>query len=93
MRKVLMAATAIFALGAAGVAGAAESSNGRPAGSGLVSSDSIRKDLEDMGYRVVRIRPDDGTYKVRATDTETGTPLKLRYDVATGNLIQAKPGH
>lgn len=93
MRKFLIAGTAALALGAAGIAIAAESSNVRPADSGPVSSDSIRKDLESMGYRVIRIAPDHDTYKVRATDTETGMPLKLTYDVATGGLIKAKLDH
>jgi hypothetical protein len=93
MRKFLMAGTAALALGGTGMAIAAESSNVLRTGSGLVTSDSIRKDLEGMGYRVVRVGTEDGTYKVRATDTETGMPLKLTYDVATGELLKAKPDH
>lgn len=93
MRKFLIAGTAAYVLGAVGIAIAAESAAVLPAGSGPVSSDSIRKDLESMGYHVVRIASEHDTYKVRANDTETGTPLKLTYDVATGGLVKAKLDH
>ena len=93
MRKFLIVGVAAFALGGVGIAIAAESSADLRAGSGLVTSDSIRKDLEGMSYRVVRIGSEDGTYKVRAIDTETGMPLKLTYDVATSRLIKAKLDH
>jgi hypothetical protein len=93
MRKFLIAGTVAFALGVAGMAMAADSSAVGPEGSGLVSSDTIRKDLEGMDYRVVRIATEDDTYKVRATDMETGASLKLKYDLATGELIKAKLRH
>lgn len=92
MRKFLIAGTAAVALGA-GAAVAGESPPAGPAGSGPVSSDSIRKDLEGMGYRVVRVAAEHDTYKVRATDAETGGALKLTYDRATGELIKAKLRH
>ena len=91
MRKFLIAGTAALALGAAGAALAAESSGEPPAGSVGVSSESIRKDLESMGYRVVRIAVRHHTYRTRVIDTETGTPLKLTYDAATGALLEARP--
>jgi hypothetical protein len=93
MRKFLIAGIAAFALGCAGAAVAAESPAAGPAGSGPASSDSIRKDLEGMGYRVVRVAAEHDTYKVRATDAETGQSLKLTYSGSTGELIKAKLRH
>lgn len=91
MRKFLIAGTAAFAFGAAGVAIAAERPGVPPVDSARVSSDAIRKDLESMGYRVVRIATEHGAYKTRAVDTGTGTVLKLTYNAATGELLEAKP--
>lgn len=93
MHKILLAGIAALAFGVADMAIAAESADVRSPSPGPISSQSIRDDLESMGYRVIRIASEHGIYKVRATDGETGTPLKLTYDVATGRLISAKHHH
>lgn len=90
MRKFLITGAAALVLAVAGAATAAECSDVVPAGPTPVSSDTVRKDLESMGYRVVRIATEPDTYKVRAIDGETGIALKLRYDAATGELIRAQ---
>lgn len=93
MRRFLIAGTAALSLGAAGAAIAAESSDVPSVNSAPVSSDSIRKDLESMGYRVVRIAAKRDTYKARAIDVESGIALKLTYAAATGELIEARLHH
>ena len=90
MRKFLIAGTAALAFGAAGAVIAAEGPGAPSVDSARVSSDSLRKDLESMGYRVVRIATEHGAYKARAIDTETGTALKLTYSAASGELLRAK---
>jgi peptidase YpeB-like protein len=90
MRKILIAATAAVALGAAGAVIAGESSVPVRAGSNQVSSDSIRKGLEGMGYRVAGIEAEHDSYEIRAVDGDTGLPIKATYDAATGDLVKAK---
>lgn len=47
--------------------------------------------LEGMGWTVLRVRADDGCYKVTATDRD-GRPVKARFDPATLQRLEGD-GH
>ena len=100
MRKILL--TSALALGAlaAAIPGItpAMAQEGRDAGPYAcrtapgevrLPAEAIRKTLEDLGYRVDRIRMDDGCYDARAVN-DSGIPIVARYHPVTGELIRAR---
>ena len=91
MRTFVIATAAALALGAAGAAIAGESRDVAPAASEGVSSDTIRINLESMGYRVSRIvlLAAHGQYEVSAVN-DSGLPIEVTYDGRTGKLVRAK---
>src|SRR6478752_1616975 len=81
MRKILL--TTVLALGAAAVAPALADA-GKSAlhdrcqiapGEVRLPAEAIRKTLEDLGYRVVRLKLDDGCYEAQAAN-DTGIPIE-----------------
>lgn len=62
----------------------ASSADGR-----IVAASEVSKGLEDLGYRVSRIKADDGCYKVRAVN-DSGFPIQALYAQATGELVRAR---
>jgi hypothetical protein len=89
MRTFVIPTAAAVAFGAAGAAIASESRDAAAAASNGVSSDTIRTNLESMGYRVSRIEAEHGRYEVRAVN-DSGLPIEVIYDGRTGELVRAK---
>ncbi len=100
MRKTML--TAALALGAAAAMipaiAPAIAGEGRRAdpyhcrvapGEARLPAETIRKTLEDLGYRVDRIRMDDGCYDARAVN-DSGIPIEARYHPVTGELVRAR---
>ena len=52
-------------------------------------AEAIRNTLEDLGYRMDRIKMDDGCYEARAVN-DSGIPIEVRYHPVTGELVRAK---
>lgn len=59
------------------------------AGSPAQTEAAIRANLERLGYRVDSVRLDEGCYVARAVNN-TGLPISVRYDPATGDLVLAR---
>ncbi|MBJ6124855.1 PepSY domain-containing protein [Microvirga splendida] len=55
----------------------------------IVAASAVSKGLENLGYRVDRIKAEDGCYEVRAVN-DSGFPIKAVYTQATGELVQAR---
>jgi hypothetical protein len=100
MHKILLTAT--LALGTATVAtlaiAPALAGEGRTAtsdhcrttpGAARLPAEAIGKALEDLGYRVDRVKMDDGCYEARAVN-DSGIPIEVRYHPATGDLVRAR---
>jgi len=60
----------------------------RAAGRVVATSEMSRK-LEDLGYRVDRIKAEDGCYEIQAVNN-SGFPIKAVYTQATAELIRAQ---
>jgi hypothetical protein len=90
MRAIIMA-SALLATGLA-VPALADGSDSRctrsPDGRSVTAS-AVSKGLEDLGYRVDRIKAEHGCYEVRAVN-DSGFPIKAVYTQATGELVQAR---
>ena len=86
MRTILIATLAVLATGAAGVAHAEESR--RLSGPDAAASATICRSLENLGYWVSRVEAEHGRLELRAVN-ETGLPVKLSYDPATGEMLRA----
>jgi hypothetical protein len=78
MRTFLIATAAALAFAAAGAAIAGESRDVAPASLQSVSSDTIRTNLESMGYRVSRIvlLAGHGRYEASAVN-DSGLPIEV----------------
>jgi hypothetical protein len=90
MRTIIMA-SALLATGLA-VPAMADDSDSRcaPVADGrIVAASEVSKRLEDLGYRVDRIKAEHGCYEVRAVN-DSGFPIKAVYVQATGELVQAR---
>ncbi|MBR0679481.1 PepSY domain-containing protein [Roseomonas eburnea] len=100
MRKTLL--TAALALGATAAAlpttAPAMAGEGRNAGlyhcrvapgETRLPAEAIRRTLEELGYRVDRIRMDDGCYDARAVN-DSRIPIEARYHPVTGELVRAR---
>jgi hypothetical protein len=87
MRKFLIANSAALIMFFSGAALAGESRS-PSASANMASSVSIRKGLEDMGYQVGRINAEHDWYEVVAMN-DSGLPIKVIYDAARGELLQA----
>ena len=87
MRTFVIATAAALAFSAAAIA--SDSRDVGRAASGGVSSDTIRINLENMGYRVSRIEAEHGRYEARAVN-DSGLPIEVTYDAGTGELVRAK---
>ena len=100
MRKILL--TAALALGTAAVVAPAIAPALAGEGTSTASdrcrtasdevrlpAEAIRKTLEDLGYRVGRLKLDDGCYEAQAAN-DTGIPIEVRYHPVTGELVQAR---
>lgn len=90
MRTTIMA-SALVATGLA-VPALADGSDSRCTHNpdGRISAVSeVGKGLEDLGYRVDRIKAEHGCYEVRAVN-DSGFPIKAVYAPATGELVQAR---
>jgi hypothetical protein len=100
MRKLLLTTTlalggALFALPSLTPALADEAKDGSSlcqAGSGeaRLPADAIRTTLEQLGYRVDRVKLDHGCFEARAVN-DSGYPIEARYHPVTGELVQASP--
>lgn len=89
MRTIIMA-SALLAAGLA-VPAMADNPNNRCASSSggqIIATSKVSKELEDLGYRVDRIKAEHGCYEVRAVN-DSGFPIKAVYAQATGELIRA----
>lgn len=90
MRTIIMT-SALLAAGLATPA-LAEGSDSRCAAgpdSRIVTAREVSKGLEDLGYRVDRIKAEHGCYELRAVN-DSGFPIQAAYAQATGELVQAR---
>jgi hypothetical protein len=90
MRTIIIA-TALLAAGLSGPANATNVKTHCAAGAEgrIVAAGEVRKGLEDLGYRVDRIKDEHGCYEVIAVN-DSGFAIKAHYSNATGELIQAR---
>ncbi|ACL61005.1 PepSY domain-containing protein [Methylobacterium nodulans] len=89
MRTIIMA-SALLATGLA-VPAMADGLDHRcsPVADGrIVAASEVSKGLEVLGYRVDRVKAEDGCYEVRAVN-DSGLPIKAVYAQATGELVRA----
>ena len=90
MRTIIMA-SALLATGLA-VPAMADDRESRCApglDSRIVAASGVSKGLEDVGYRIGRIRAEEGCYEVRAVN-DSGFPIEAVYTQATGELLRAR---
>jgi hypothetical protein len=90
MRTIIMA-SALLAAGLAtpSLADDADSRCASSADDRIVAASEVRKGLEELGYRVSRVKAEHGCYEVRAVN-DSGFPITAVYTQATGELVAAR---
>ncbi|MCC7045978.1 MAG: PepSY domain-containing protein [Alphaproteobacteria bacterium] len=89
--RIITSLTAVtLLLGPVGAALADRADPGRVQPVPAVSTATIKAELEDMGYDVVKLKLDGGRYKARIVDRETKGVVKASFDASTGELMRAR---
>ena len=90
MRTIIMASTLLVTgLATPALAGGPDRRCAPNAEGRTVAASEVSKGLEGLGYRVDRIKAEDGGYEVRAVN-DSGFPIKAVYTQATGELVRAR---
>lgn len=50
----------------------------------------MRQKIEALGYNVHRLKVDDGVFKARIVERQSGGVVKATFDLGTGELVRAK---
>ena len=88
MRTILALAAAAMI----GVTGAAYATDQAPdkGQDRVITAGQMKAAIGELGYDVDRIEKDDGNYKARLTDRDSGGKVKATFDAKTGELMHAK---
>jgi len=55
-----------------------------------ISIETMKKNIEDLGYSVRRLTIDDGCFKAVIVDRATGGAVQAKFSLTTGDLIVAR---
>jgi hypothetical protein len=94
MRKPLIVAavTLLAASTGAALAEHADRSLHRSSPTATMPVSALKQKINLLGYDIRSVEVDDGVFKARIVDRETGSPVKAKFDSATGELLRAAPG-
>ena len=90
--RIILALAAVAAVTVAGAAYATDRATDKSnkMQDRAISAEQIKAKIDSLGYDVERIEKDDGAYKARLTDRDSGGKVKARFDSKTGALTGAK---
>ena len=94
MRKMTALATIAALAATVGIAladGDKRANRTEPA-SATMSVETVKSNIERLGYDIRAVKTDDGVFKVRMIDRASGGAVKAKYSAETGDLIRARPG-
>ncbi|MBR1325990.1 PepSY domain-containing protein [Bradyrhizobium ottawaense] len=57
-----------------------------------MAADQLKRQIDALGYDLGRFELDDGVFKTRIFDRQSGLPVKAKFDTVTGELLRAAPG-
>jgi hypothetical protein len=86
---IMTAAALTLGLGGLAMAGDTDARCARDTASRSVAASTVQRALEDLGYRIDRVEAEHGCWEIRAVN-DSGYPIEVTYDAATGELLQAK---
>jgi len=94
MRNAFAVGVTVLALGIVGPTFAQQSGDYCPKvpREKMIAEEAVKKNVQNLGYEVRRVRFDDGCYKVYITEKTTGSEVEAYYDPASGELVRAKLG-
>jgi hypothetical protein len=87
--RTILALAAVAAVTAAGAAYATDRTADKMQDR-AISAEQLKAKIDSMGYDVDRLKKDDGAYKARLADRDSGGKVKARFDGKTGELKRAK---
>lgn len=87
MRNIIITASVALLIATAGIALAKNSNATSPQ---AVSIESMRQKIEALGYNVTGLKVDDGVFKARIVERQSGGVVRATFALATGELIRAK---
>ncbi len=92
MRKpIILAAITLFAA-STGTALAEHTDRSHHRTSPSSPVNELKQKINVLGYDIRTVEVDDGVFKDRIVDRESGLPVNAKFDPATGELLRAAPG-
>jgi hypothetical protein len=90
--RTILALAAVAAIGAAGAAYATDRTTDKTnkLQDRAISAEQMKAKVDSLGYDVDRMKKDNGAYKARLTDRDSGGKVNVRFDGKTGALTGAK---
>ncbi len=78
-----------------GATGLAQAQGDNPSGNHesqrqAISSNAMKQKIEARGYDIQRLELDDGVFKARIIDRESGGAVKVTFDPIKGELVRAR---
>src|SRR5574340_551169 len=74
----------------AGTIGVALAQDGPPQSHKAVSIEAMKQKIDALGYDVSRLKVDDGVFKAKIVERQSGGVVKATFDLGTGELVRAK---
>jgi hypothetical protein len=88
--RIISALAMVAVLGGLGTAFANDHVRNDERAAPAISTKAMKAQIGAMGYDVVRLKQDDGMYKARIVEHESGAGVKAAFDKQSGELIGAK---
>ena len=66
---------------------------GRISQATAISADTMKSEIDRLGYDVRRLDTDDGCFKAYIVDRESGGAVKATFSATTGELVRARLGY
>ncbi|WP_445217108.1 PepSY domain-containing protein [Bradyrhizobium sp. Pa8] len=94
MRKpIILAAIALFAASSgAALADHADTSLHRTSRNREILLGRLKQKIDTLGYDIRSVELDDGVFKARIVDRQSGLPVRAKFDAVSSELLRAAPG-
>jgi peptidase YpeB-like protein len=92
MRTIAALTTIAVLVGATGVAlaqGVNSHSKHEPQQQ-TISINAMKQKIDALGYDVLRLTKDDGVFKAKIVDRQSGGVVRASFDLASGELVRAE---
>jgi hypothetical protein len=87
--RTILALAAVAVVGFTGAAYATDQARDKTQDR-VITADQMKATIDQLGYDVDRMKMDDGAYKARLIDRDSGGTVNAAFNAKTGALMRAK---